>query len=117
VAVAGWADRGTALAVQARDSAWAVAEDQVAGERVAEQVLVEAAAQAVRVAAGAAVPVCGIRVDQGAVAAPALGQARVAQVVEVDLAVELGPALAQAAVDLGEVAQAARVELEVLAEV
>jgi hypothetical protein len=100
VVAAGWEDRGTAPAVQARDSAWAAVEDQAAGERVAvaEQVVVEpaeVAAQALQVAAGAVVPVCGIRVGRvGRVAVVAQGQARVAPVVEVGPAAEVEVGLA-----------------------
>jgi len=58
VVAAGWADRGTAPAAQARDSAWAVVEDQAAGELVvAEQA---GAVARVRPEAGRlAVPACG----------------------------------------------------------
>jgi len=58
VVAAGWADRGTAPAPQARDSAWAVVEDPAAGP---------GAVAVVRPEAGRlAVPVCGNLVVRGA---------------------------------------------------
>lgn len=58
VVAAGWAGRGTAPALQARDSAWAAVEDQAAGPE---------AVAAVRLEAGRlAVPVCGNLVARGA---------------------------------------------------
>jgi len=58
VVAAGWAGRGTAPALQAQDSAWAVVEDQAAGPE---------AVAAVRLEAGRlAVPVCGNLVARGA---------------------------------------------------
>jgi hypothetical protein len=91
-----------------------VVEDQAAGElAVAEQVVAEPAAQALRAAAGAVGPACGILVCPVArVAVVAQGQARVAQVVEVGLEAEVVPA-AEVELDLdrAEVASGEAVDL------
>ena len=73
---AGWADRGTAPAPQARDSAWAVVEDQAAAPG--------AVAVVRREAGRLAVPVCGNLVARGA-AELAGERVQVAEAVVVEL--------------------------------
>ena len=80
MAAAGWAGRGTAPAPQARDSAWAVVEDQAAGPGAEAVARLEVA----RVA----VPVCGNPVARGAVELVGERVQVAAVVVELVMAVE-----------------------------
>jgi hypothetical protein len=92
--VAEWADRGTAPAVQGRDSDWEVAEDRAAREPVAAE-LAGAVALAREEAAGPAARACGNRVAGRVVA--------VAQGLVVQVVVELVVGVDQ---ELGAVAEA-----------
>jgi hypothetical protein len=101
---AGWADRGTARAVQARDSDWGVAEGRAA-EVLAE---VEPVALAVQGAAATVVPACGILVHQAAVEA----KGRVRAAPEVEVAPEAGLAAAVVVAERAVVVVAAVVVAE-----